>query len=302
MKNNNIKGKKMDYRLKEFIVFVNIKDMLLRVNRKRLSLAASVTVEAAIVLPIFLFFFVNLLALFDILKFQCDLECALHQTGRQIMADEVTLEIIAGKSTKEMMGGKVAGVVDAAYASKKVKTYLGEEYLEHSPISGGSSGLKFLETALYSGGDIIDIVAAYKVHPLFKIAAFTDFSQEGRFYGHAFTGYSINGDGWEDEAETEELVYITETGTVFHRSLNCTHLKLSVKKIAKSEVSAKRNLDGAKFYPCESCGKLAGKTVYITNYGNRYHSERTCKNIKRTIKTVKISEVGGKSACKECAG
>ena len=71
------------------IVFVH-KDLLLRANRKRPSLAASVTIEASLILPLFLFFFVNLLGVFDILKLQCDLEAALHQTGRQLMMSEAT--------------------------------------------------------------------------------------------------------------------------------------------------------------------------------------------------------------------
>ena len=181
-----------------------------------------------------------------------------------------------------------------------VKNYLGEDYLKHSPIIGGASGLKLTETTVYSNGDILDIVATYKAHPLFGIAGFTDFSLEGRFYGHAFTGYSPNeGDGNLDDGE--ELVYITESGTAYHKSLDCSHLKLSIKQIPKSEVSKKRNADRAKYYPCEYCGKRAGTYVYITNYGNKYHSNRNCGGLKRTIKTVRISEAIGRSPCSECA-
>ena len=277
-----------------------LKDLLLRASRKRPSLAASVTVEASLILPLFLFFFVNLLGVFDILKLQCDLEAALHQTGRQLMMIEATTRSFTKSDDGGSAAGAAAGAVNAVAAGRMVKNYLGENYLEHSPVIDGASGLKMGETTLYSNGDIIDIVASYKVHPLFGIAAFTDFPLEGRFYGHAFTGYDPN-EGTHDNDEAEELVYITESGTAFHRSLDCSHLKLSVKQIPKSEVSGKRNADRGKYYPCEYCGKKAGNSVYITNYGNRYHSNRNCSGIKRTIMTVRLSEAIGRTPCSECA-
>ncbi|SEL66333.1 hypothetical protein SAMN04487770_11483 [Butyrivibrio sp. ob235] len=294
-------GKINENRSKNSKIKFNTKDLLLRANRKRPSLAASVTIEASLVLPLFLFFFVNLLGVFDILKFQCDLEAALHQTGRQLMITEATTRSFAKSEDGDSALGAATGALNAAVAGKMVKNYLGEEYLDHSPINGGASGLKLGETTFYSNGDIIDIVATYKAHPLFKIAAFTDFSVEGRFYGHAFTGYSP-GESHEKNDETDELVYITDHGTVYHKSLDCSHLKLSVKQISKSEVSGKRNADRAKYYPCEYCGKKAGSSVYITNFGSRYHSNRNCSGIKRTIRTVRLSEAIGKSPCKECAG
>ena len=293
MENRSKKSMVIDSFIKDFV--------LLRAYRKRSSLAASVTVEASIVLPIFLFLFVNLLCVFDILKLQCDLEAALHQTGSQIMINKAATKSFLGYGEGGTTEDIVSGAVNAAMASRMVKQYLGEDYLEHSPICNGSSGLSFAQTALESDGDVIDIVATYKVHPLFGIAAFKNFPVEGRFYGHAFTGYDVRGEALEDDEEEDELVYITESGTAYHKSLDCSHLKLSVKSVSKKEVSSKRNKDRGKFYPCEYCGKRAGQTVYITNYGNRYHSDRNCSGIKRTIKTVRLSEAAGRSPCSECA-
>ncbi|WP_155829696.1 hypothetical protein [Butyrivibrio sp. AC2005] len=275
--------------------------MLLRAYRKRLSLAASVTVEASIVLPIFLFFFVNLLCIFDILKLQCDLEAALHQAGSQIMINKAATKSFLGYGGGESDKDIVAGAVNAAMASRMVKNYLGEDRLDHSPICNGASGLSFAQTLFETDSDIIDIIATYKVHPLFGISAFKEFPVEGRFYGHAFTGYDVRGSVGEENEEEDELVYITEHGTAYHKSLDCSHLKLSVKSVSKKEVSSKRNKDRGKFYPCEYCGKRAGQTVYITNYGNKYHSDRNCSGIKRTIRTVRLSEAAGRSPCKECA-
>ncbi len=277
-----------------------IKDLLLRqFTGKRPSPAASVTVEASLVLPLFIFFFINILGAFDILRLQCDMEAALHQAGSQIMEQAAFSEMLTGDE-KSKTEAFAEGAITTGLASKKVKAYLGEEYLNKSCIRGGAGGLSFLQTALRSDGDIIDIVTSYKVHPLLGIAGFSDFTVESRFYGHGFTGYNPD-DGCGDEGEAEEeYVYITESGSVYHRSTKCSHLRVSVQACSKSSVSKKRSSDGSKYYPCEYCGKRSGSTVYITNYGNRYHSNNKCPGIKRSIRTVPISEVGGRRACSEC--
>ena len=51
---------------------------------KTRSLNGSMTVEASLALPLFIFFFVNILTLFNILKVQVDIEAALHQTGSEL--------------------------------------------------------------------------------------------------------------------------------------------------------------------------------------------------------------------------
>ncbi len=277
------------------------KDLLLRAKTgKRLSPAASVTVEASIVLPIFIFFFVNVIGAFDILKLQCDMEAALHQTGMQIAETSAYTRMADEKTTKAILGDTARGVASSVYASQKVKSYLGDDYLEKNPIVGGGGGISFKESALNSDGDIIDIIASYKVHPMFGIAGFTDFGMESRFYGHGMTGYDPDSSKGADKEESEELVYITESGSVYHRSLSCTHLKIKVTSVPKSSVSSKRNKDRKKYYPCEHCGSRGSTNVYITSYGDKYHSDPNCSGLKRSIRTVPISEAAGRRPCSEC--
>ncbi len=279
---------------------INKKDLLLRAKkRKRLSPAASITVEASFVLPIFIFFFVNILGAFDILKLQCDMVAAMHQTGSQIM-ESAAITAISGDQDGDGIGKALEGAGMAVYAGHKVKSYFNRNQLEHSCVVGGNGGISFAESAFSSGGDIVDLVGTCKVHPIFGISGFTDFGVENRFYGHAFTGYDLAGAGREEAKDTEELVYITESGTVYHRSLDCSHLKIRIRQVSKSEVKNMRNADRAKYYPCEYCGAGKGSKVYITNYGNRYHSNINCSGLKRTIRTVPISEVGGRGPCSEC--
>ena len=293
------------------------KESLLRA--KGVPFSASITVEASLVLPLFIFFFVNIMTMFNIVKVQSDLEAALHRTGSEIsqMAFDVRSagKVISGGSdsrgqqdakdtgsedgSAQKAGETIAGILSVPYAAGKVREYLGSG-IEKSVVTNGSAGISFLESKVMLGNDIVDIVADYKVHPLIPIIGFSEFPIQGRYYGHAWTGYDVSG-GSGTSYPPEEYVYITEHGEVYHRDINCKHLRLSVKSVPFDEIGNFRNKDSAKFYPCTYCGKgLGGGNVFITDYGNRYHSTTDCIALKRKIYTVPLSEVGGRGPCKNC--
>ena len=102
-------------------------------------------------------------------------------------------------------------------------------------------------------------------------------------------------------AEDEETVYITETGMVYHRDYHCNYLELSARMVPAEIVEDLRNESQGKYYPCERCAhKGAGSGVYITDYGDRYHTSLSCSGLKRTIYAVPLSEAVGKGACSKC--
>ncbi len=265
---------------------------------KRSSPSASITVEAAMVLPVFIFFFVNILGAFNILKINCDMQAALHQTGNEVAIRAFDLRYA---SDLEDVNGIAESVLGTAYVSGKVKNYLGNEYLNNSCITGGASGISFLQSRIMLEDDLIDIVASYKVHSMIRVFGFTDFTVQNRYFGHAWTGYDLNNSSHNPDLELEEMVYVTEYGEVFHRDINCTHLKLSITPVNKKEVSNKRGIGGGKYHKCEYCGsKNDNGTLYITNYGDKYHTSLSCPGLKRTIYMVPISEVGGRGPCSKC--
>ena len=97
-------------------------------------------------------------------------------------------------------------------------------------------------------------------------------------------------------------MYITETGSVYHTSLDCSYLKLSVKQIRHNEVVNYRSDDGSKYYACDRCEKGgSGFWVYITSSGNRFHTDPNCAALRRNVKSVKLSEVSDRHCCSRCA-
>ena len=230
--------------------------------------------------------------LFNIIKMQCDIEAALHQTGNEIA-------LMAFDEKNFIESDYAIGAISILFAKTKVEKYLGDE-LKKGIVSDGK--VDFLSLKIMFGDDYIDIVAGYKVRPMISLIGFKEFPVEARYYGHAWTGYDISGETI-DETNEEEMVYVTEHGEVYHRDINCRYLKLNVRSIEHSGLKKERNADGSKYYPCEYCGQgVKGGNVFITDYGSRYHSKVDCPGLKRKIYTITISEVGGRRPCSGCGG
>lgn len=108
--------------------------------------------------------------------------------------------------------------------------------------------------------------------------------------------------GYCRDGEEGQYVYITRSGSVYHKTTACSHLRLSIREVPYEMIDKYRSEDGAKYYPCSSCGKrVFGGIVYITTDGNRYHGNRECKSLMRYIKKVLLRDVKDTHRpCKDC--
>lgn len=65
-----------------------------------------------------------------------------------------------------------------------------------------------------------------------------------------------------------------------------------------------RNEGGHKYYRCNSCCKKGEiyEKVYITTWGEGYHSQLDCSGLKRTIREEKLTKAQeqGYYACSKC--
>ena len=280
---------------------------------KKKEAGGAVTLEAALIMPLFLYCVVNMLTLFDAVRVQSTLYAALHQAGREtgIYAFDVRFGAemaagLAGADTGGAGGAAQAGanVLSTAYAASRVRNYMDAYGGNLSCVEGGAGGIGYLRSGLFSDGDIIDLVADYKIRPLLRVFPFTAIPSEVRYYGHAWTGYQIPGTSSETtQAQSpEETVYMAKTGTVFHRSASCTYLNPSARTVAKDSLASLRNDSGGKYYPCEVCGGGSGGSVVVTTYGDRYHSNPNCSALARTVRAVPVSEAAAYRPCSKCGG
>lgn len=242
----------------------------------------SITLEAALALPIFFFGILSLVYLLEIFSIQTNMKSALYTVSKE-QAKDVYLDSILLPSEIE----------------KELVDILGAERLDNSIIADGRKGLDCSGCKIQSSTSIIELSLRYQIEiPVlfFKIPAITC-EESVRVKG--WTGYEETAD-WENTSD--EMVYITETGIVYHSNPECTYLELSIQLVEKGNIADLRNFNGEKYRACERCMKGEGNAfqVYITNTGNHYHSTVGCSGLKRSIYAVRISEVYGKGGCSRC--
>lgn len=118
---------------------------------------------------------------------------------------------------------------------------------------------------------------------------------------HAWTGTEFPDNGGE-QGETEQMVYVTASGSVYHRNPGCSYLNVSLKQVSGSSVRSASNQYGEHYSPCETCSRNQDPAgvVYITEQGNRYHNLESCSGLKRSVRLVKASSVSEMGACSRC--
>lgn len=241
----------------------------------------SMTIETALVLPIFLFAMLLVIMLSDALGLYMTIQGAIHQNVK-----------LAAQSAYDQQ-------LDSAAIYSRILEDIGEDYLLRAPIEGGSRGIRFDDFGV-EDGEVIDLVLEYRLQFPFDLIGVGTIPMRQGGTAHKWIGYG--GSSLIDEnTEEEEYVYITPYGTVYHRSTECSHLKLSIHEVTAEQIENLRNTDGGKYKGCELCnGALSSEHLYITDDGDRYHSSLICSGLKRDIITIPISKVGSRRPCSRC--
>ncbi len=277
-------------------------------------LDAGMTVEAALVLPLFLFFFVNMGSAIEMIRLHGNLQLALWDVGNQmcvygyVASEAGVIEESVTADTDRTWWEEIGDVaLTYTYVKAQVVDYAGRDYLEDSPLSYGTDGLQFWESDVAANGDsavagdVLDIVMTYQVSSVFEIPFVKPFRMSNRYYGRLWTGYDVGG-GKEADV-VHEVVYVAENAEVYHEKSDCTHLKLSIREVLLVEALSERNENGGKYTACSKCSAvLFNGTVFIAREGDFYHKERGCPGLKRTIYTMTKEQAKTKyRPCSRCS-
>ena len=254
----------------------------------------SMTVEAALVVPLFLFAVFGIMEFFCIMSFQNDMQISMENTAREISTLKYGIDM--GREENKSV---IKSDITAAYVYARVLDgNMMNRINNGSSVVGAAAGVSFLRSDFTMENNYMDMVADYGWKIPFYNRIFT-FTQRCCFV--PWTGKSID---TEKQNSTGKRVYITKTGKVYHLKKDCTYLRLSIKKVRYSEVGKLRNAGGGKYKQCEVCcrnGATGSETVYITTFGDRYHKRKECSTLLRYIHTVDISQVGNRRACTKCS-
>lgn len=210
----------------------------------RPALPANMTVEAALVLPVFLFAMINVLSMLLMFQTFSAEEGRLHQAGRELSL--------------------------LAYGQEE-------------------------------GEQDIRLVKSVRIRAPAAVAAFPSAVIANGCVMHKWIGYDLSRTDSAGGEEKEEMVYITESGSAYHRERSCIYLNPSIQMMALERAQNETNRGGQRYTACEICGKSSA-VVYVTEDGIRYHSTVGCSGLRRTIDCVELKEAiaAGRHACPRC--
>ncbi|MCR4567846.1 MAG: pilus assembly protein [Pseudobutyrivibrio sp.] len=265
-------------------------------------LRGSYTIEAAIVLPIFITLMIFGMFLFRVLQVEAGVQKSINHASRMMA---VTLGNVAneGESDVDMepnsqdptINGELSEAALLASTIAYCGVEIGKNKVPLSFVDGGAIGFNFLNSSVE--GSYIDVQVDYSLtFPIGLLGDYTyDVSQRARC--RKWVGYE-NANNKSDC----RYVYITEHGEVYHSNYYCTYLNPSVHRILVNQVSSARNKGGATYKKCHRCGWSKAKGyAYITDYGTAYHSDINCTEIKHNIQKVPYEEVkDSKRPCSKC--
>ena len=235
----------------------------------------SYTIEAAVLLPMFLVFGMLVLFCMKTVYTQWKVSTVLDQI--------VDTTALYGENPGDAV---LYGAFYTLAAKEKVPT---------EDILGGIAGITLFQS---SSDDLrislsADYIITYPISLLGKQGFYVSQTRTARIWN----GY----DPTQNTSEEGSIAFVTKYGTVYHLSLSCPHIDLSIRSISKEQLSDAKNLSGGKYKKCPMCGKKSD-VYYVTSWGDCYHSSLSCSGLKRTIYRIPLEDAKASyNPCSKCA-
>lgn len=248
-------------------------------------LKGSMALEGSLVLPLFLFFMMTILLSLEVVRFQSDMQEAMHQIGNQYAFTGYLVKY-ANEPLPDVQ--------------KQIKGYLESQQHPYLCVAGGEGGVQIQDLSTVNEDGRVEFTAEYQLKPFIGWIPIGDIVIKDHFFSHAFTGYT--GLEMQGDRQQEIYVYVTKTGSKYHLSYDCNYLKVQVQAVDYESVFSLRNRSGEKYHACLRCKPQKDSVVYITADGNRYHGQSDCSSLKRMVYMIPLKEAGSYGACSKCAG
>lgn len=262
--------------------------------------AGSLTLEAALCLPLFLFACVCLMTPMKMMDRQRQIQGVMESVGEEL-SQYAYLEYCfstgkgAAVDDRRTDREEVAGVLGAGYAAMRILAQTDSRWIENVSFEGTEIG----------ADDMVRLTMEYRMKLPFSILGLHSIPVRQvcsrRMWNGSEGGRGGNRGTWEENEE--EIVYIGKNPTRYHRCRTCHYLYNDLKAVPLEAVDSLRNQSGQRYCPCKTCHPGPDrKTVYIMPYGTSYHGSQTCAAISAYVQAVPLSEVEYLGECSYCGG
>lgn len=254
---------------------------------------ASVTIECSLVLPLFLFFSIEVFSVFDMLSAYVRMQSVLGE----VAIEAATVLSLTDEEPDEAM----SLVISETLIREEITRKAGLKWLAKSPIIGGAAGLHLFRCDLATDQKSVKLVLTYRVKPWISIGNVGKMTLVNSCKVNVWKGFEKQ----EDEKAPEEFVYVTQTGEAYHLYSDCSYLIADSKAVSGADLAMKRNRNGEKYYACDLCCKGLtpddGQEYYITPWGSRFHANPVCRALIKNVKAIPQEEIGLRHLCSKCA-
>ena len=246
-------------------------------------LAGSMTVEAAVVLPVFLFFFINLSASLEMIRLYGNLEYALHGAGNEVCLYGSLLT----EPMKELGGTGHIGASDPGSSS-------GADSSSGAGAASGPGNTSDGEAASGSGnassGDLDSILAM----------------AEGTALSYTYVRYRMIDELGEEYLDSSPLTSGSDGLNYYGSSIDTDNgildIKLSYRVGTPFDIAGIRSfMMAGRFYghlwngyavSGDASGPVQEQIVYITENSEVYHLTTACTHLRLSVRPVEFSAVG----------
>lgn len=262
----------------------------------------SLSLEAALVLPLFLFACFCLMMPMRMMDRQRQIQAAVEAVGEEVSQYAYAARRLEGENPETVDLSRGEG----NRGNESALSLLSQAYIMAAVL--GRIDLDWVEGVSFAGTEIgpedkVHIVMSYRMRLPFSVLGLESLPFSTVCSRRMWTG--ALGNRWEQAgggAETgEEIVYIGKTSSRYHRRRDCHYLANDLKAVPAAGIEALRNREGKRYYACGVCKGESG-TVYVSEYGTSYHSSPNCRSLISYVEAVPISQVRRMGACSYCGG
>jgi hypothetical protein len=241
------------------------------------------TLEASILLPLFMLFVLNLYTVIDMLRLQAIATWHLHRLGDKICAYGYLPQTL-------LSGDEQDSWLDIALDLGTTFLYVRNQMEELVSFPDKV----YVTTASILEEGKVELSLTYN-YPLFgPVGKRKEVWLQSSYFGYAWGDAKTVG-------ETEGA-FVTSNGEVYHLYMDCTHLKLTILELPEKELDDFSKEHGKVLVPCLKCAqKKEDDMVYITLEQERIHYEKACAGLTRNI-SLKDLETAMEEyeVCKRC--
>lgn len=269
----------------------------------RAGVRASLTVEAAFCLTLFLFTVILLSVPIEILDTQRKIQMTLESASRELsqlayisyrrgLGDED--EQLTKSAESSELAGLLTGASLQVYLTGKIGAAAGNKI----------DNIDCTKSRITEDGEFIDLRASYHFKLPFSVFLLDSIHLSSRSFRRGWIGKEPgSGTGGGREGEVT-MVYIGQGSVRYHMSSSCHYLSNEITSVSFDALDEYRNKNGSRYRSCSVCGKStgSGQMVYILPSGESYHSRADCSSLISYVKKVPLSQVEHLGVCSYCGG